>query len=104
MINWGVLGLGNMGRQFINCFINSIPEVNLVGVASKSNSKLDYLISSDTDDYIKKAIFLAQDKDKLKQLKEKLFDEILSTPLFDSKKFTKNFEQSMLDVVDMQNL
>ena len=45
MINWGVLGLGNMGRQFINCFINSIPEVNLVGVASKSNSKLDYLKS-----------------------------------------------------------
>jgi len=68
------------------------------------NSKLDYLISSDTDDYIKKAVFLAQDKDKLKQLKEKLFDEILSTPLFDNKKFTKNFEQSMLDVVDKQNL
>ena len=34
------------------------------------NSKIDYLISSDIDDYIKKAVFLAQDKDKLKSIKK----------------------------------
>ena len=68
------------------------------------NSKLDYLISSDTDDYIKKAVFLAQDKDKLKNIKKELSEKISSSTLFDNKKFTKNFEQSMLDVVDKQNL
>jgi len=36
------------------------------------NSKIDYLISSDIDDYIKKAVFLAQDKDKLKSIKKEL--------------------------------
>lgn len=43
MINWGVLGLGNMGRQFINCFLNKFSEVNLLGVASKSNSDVSNL-------------------------------------------------------------
>ena len=68
------------------------------------NSKLDYLISSDTDDYIKKAVFLAQDKDKLKNIKKELSEKISSSTLFDNKKFTKNFEQSMLDVVDRSKL
>ncbi len=43
MINWGVLGLGNMGRQFINCFVKSTSQINLNGAASKSKTKLDLL-------------------------------------------------------------
>lgn len=43
MINWGVLGLGNMGRQFVSCFESPISEINLLGVASKSKSKLNNL-------------------------------------------------------------
>ena len=43
MINWGVLGLGNMGRQFISCFVKSSSQINLNGVASKSKIKLDLL-------------------------------------------------------------
>jgi len=68
------------------------------------NSKIDYLISSDIDDYIKKAVFLAQDKDKLKSIKKELSEKISSSPLFDNKKFVKNFEQSMLDIIDRDKL
>ena len=68
------------------------------------NSKIDYLISSDIDDYIKKAVFLAQDKDKLKSIKKELSEKISFSPLFNNKKFVKNFEQSMLDVIDSDKL
>ena len=68
------------------------------------NSKIDYLISSDIDDYIKKAVFLAQDKDKLKSIKKELSEKISFSPLFNNKKFVKNFEQSMLDIIDRDKL
>ncbi|MDC1014666.1 hypothetical protein OAQ64_02995 [Candidatus Pelagibacter sp.] len=68
------------------------------------NSKIDYLISSDIDDYIKKAVFLAHNKDKLENIKKELSEKISPSPLFDNKKFAKNFEQSMLDVIDKENL
>jgi len=39
MINWGIIGLGNIGRKFFECFDFSNTEINLAGYASKSNSK-----------------------------------------------------------------
>ena len=39
MLNWGLLGLGNMGSKFISCFKNVDPEIRLEGFASKSNLK-----------------------------------------------------------------
>tara|TARA_B110001452_G_scaffold264601_1_gene267857 strand:+ start:1064 stop:2029 length:966 start_codon:yes stop_codon:yes gene_type:complete len=44
MINWGILGMGNIGRKFFECFNHLSPEINLVGYASKSNSKKNSLI------------------------------------------------------------
>jgi predicted dehydrogenase len=43
MINWGILGLGNMGKEFINCFAHPFQKINIIGVASKSNSKISNL-------------------------------------------------------------
>ena len=45
MINWGIIGLGNIGRKFFECFDFSNTEINLAGYASKSNSKKNSLIS-----------------------------------------------------------
>ena len=45
MINWGIIGLGNIGRKFLECFDFSNTEINLAGYASKSNSKKNSLIS-----------------------------------------------------------
>ena len=40
MINWGIIGFGNMGRQYENCFRKESSIFNLVGIASKSKKKI----------------------------------------------------------------
>ena len=40
MINWGIVGLGNMGNKFAHS-IEEVKNSKLVGVASKSNHRLD---------------------------------------------------------------
>ncbi len=39
MINWGIIGYGRMGKQFLQCFNNSKKNCKIVGIASKSNTK-----------------------------------------------------------------
>ncbi len=39
MINWGIIGYGRMGKQFLQCFNNSKKNYKIVGIASKSNPK-----------------------------------------------------------------
>ena len=36
MINWGIIGFGNMGKQYANCFRKKSSTFNLIGIASKS--------------------------------------------------------------------
>ncbi len=36
MINWGIIGFGNMGKQFLDCFNYYNSEISLVSIASKS--------------------------------------------------------------------
>ena len=62
------------------------------------NSKLDYLVSSNTEDYIKKAIFLSKNTKKLIELRKQLYDTALSTPLFDTQQFAKDFSKSLLNI------
>ena len=62
------------------------------------NSGLDYFIAKDKNDYIEKALNLAENKDQLKTYRKKIYDNILSTPLFDSKKFTENFQNLLLSL------
>jgi|TARA_B110000037_G_scaffold139196_1_gene157434 predicted O-linked N-acetylglucosamine transferase (SPINDLY family) len=63
-----------------------------------SNSKLDYLIASNIDEYIQKAINLSDNKKKLIELRKQLYDRVLSTPLFDTQRFSKNFNNLLLDI------
>ena len=60
------------------------------------NTKLDGLIADDLNDYISKAVNLAKDIDKLVKLREYLYQSVLSSPLFDTKKFSKNFNDILL--------
>lgn len=39
MINWGIIGYGRMGKQFLQCFNNSKKNYKILGIASKSNPK-----------------------------------------------------------------
>ncbi len=41
MVNWGIIGFGRMGGQYLNCFLNKSSNFNLVGIASRSKKKLN---------------------------------------------------------------
>ena len=64
------------------------------------NTKIDYLIASNTKEYIQKVIFLSQNRKKLNEMRKKLYDEVLSTPLFDTKSFAKDFGDCLLKVLN----
>ena len=64
------------------------------------NTNIDYLIASNTKEYIQKAIHLSQNKKKLNEMRRELYDEVLSTPLFDTKSFAKDFGDCLLKVLN----
>jgi protein O-GlcNAc transferase len=63
------------------------------------NTKINYLISSNTKEYIYKAILLSQNKKKLIEIRKELYDQVLSTPLFDTKSFAKDFSDCLLKIL-----
>ena len=50
------------------------------------------------NDYIEKAVTLTNNIDKLKFEREKLFNNVLDTPLFDSKNFAQDLENKLLQI------
>ena len=62
------------------------------------NSNNNFLIAKDIDEYIKKAILLSKDIEKLKTIRKNLYDNVLSTDIFDTQKFTKNFTEILLTI------
>ena len=44
------------------------------------------------------ALNLAENKDQLTSYRKNIYDNILKTPLFDSKKFTENFQNLILSL------
>jgi predicted O-linked N-acetylglucosamine transferase (SPINDLY family) len=69
------------------------------GVSIIKNSGIDFLIAKDQNDYVSKAIFLAKNKDKLIEIRNDIFENVLKTPLFNISKFTKNFEKLIEECV-----
>jgi len=61
------------------------------------NSNLKDLIAKNKDDYISKVVSLANDLEKLKKIRKFIFDDVLKTNTFDTKKFAANFWKSILD-------
>ncbi|MDC0532445.1 hypothetical protein OAO03_04560 [Candidatus Pelagibacter ubique] len=64
------------------------------------NTKIDYLIASNTKEYIQKVIFLFQNQKKLNEIRKVLYDQVLSTPLFDTKSFAKDFGNCLLKILN----
>ncbi len=60
------------------------------GESINKNLKLDYLIARSQDDYVYKAKEIINSS-KLIQIRKQIFDNVLSSPLFDTKKFSKDF-------------
>jgi len=65
-----------------------------VAASLLTNINLPELIASSQEDYERLAIELAAQPDTLKALREKLADNRLTTPLFDTLRFTRNLEQA----------
>ena len=61
------------------------------GESINRNIGLDYLIANNEKDYIAKAIQLSNDQEFLKITREKVFNNALSSPLFDTEIFAKEF-------------
>lgn len=67
------------------------------------NSKQDFLIANNKNEYISKAIFLARNLIQLNSIRKDLYENILDTDLFNTVKFSKNFNDSLLKIVDPKN-
>ena len=60
---------------------------------------LDELIVKNNTEYEEKALFIAKNKNYLKELKYRLNQNKLKSPLFDSEKFTRNIEKLYLKLI-----
>ena len=65
------------------------------GSSINKNLNLKSLIADNKNDYIEKAVTLAQNHDKLHELRKNLFENALKTPLYDQKKFSDEFFSSL---------
>ena len=66
--------------------------VSRMGVTIMTNAGLPELIAQNIDDYIKIAADLANDRDKLKKLRDGLRDKVAASPVMDQKRFARNME------------
>ena len=64
------------------------------------NSGLDFLLSNNLEDYISKAIYLSNNIDFLKDLRKRIFETIHTTPLFNSKNFSENFGNALINLYE----
>ena len=68
------------------------------GESILKNGNLEFLISKNKIDYIEKVLLYTKNPDKLDNLRLNIYKNILNTPLFDAKKFTRDFENKLLEV------
>ena len=68
------------------------------GESININLELKEFIADNYDDYFKKALSF-QDKDKLQYLRKILRDKVLNSALFDTKRFTKNFSDTLYNLI-----
>ena len=69
------------------------------GESILKNAKIDNLIATNNEDYINKAVFYANNIDKLEDVRKKLFEEIEKSTLFDTKEFSVDFCKALNDMI-----
>lgn len=70
------------------------------GESINKNLNLEYLIAKDEEEYISKAINLSNNTKKFFELRKFIYVEALKSPLFDQKKFSKNFFKTLEEIVN----
>ena len=66
-----------------------------IGTSINKNLGMEDWIANNEKDYISKAISKASDLEKLLQIKKKLRNKFLKSPLSNTKQFAKNFENCL---------
>lgn len=65
------------------------------GVGILMNAGLEDWIAKDADDYVARAVSHASNVERLSDLRQKLRQQVLTSPLFDATRFARNFEAAM---------
>ena len=68
------------------------------GESILKNANLDNLISHNKSDYLGAALYYSNNPEKLNDLRKLIHTNILTTSLFDSKRFSNDFQNVLLDV------
>ena len=64
------------------------------------NGNVKNFIASDQEDYIKKAIYFGNNLDKLDEERDQIFNNILNSSLFNSKKFSFDLQKKLMKIYD----
>jgi len=89
---WGGLPVvTKKGAQFAAC----------VAASLLSAINLPELITESEADYERLIVELATHPDKLAHIKNKLLDNRTKAPLFDTKRYTRNFERGLMHAYDL---
>ena len=68
------------------------------GESIVKNGNLDYFLAENEEKYVEKAVYLANNVEELKSIRKKLFNNVLKTPLYDSKRFADGLTNELLKV------
>ena len=61
---------------------------------------MEFLIAKNNSEYISKAVELSNNLDKYLELRKQVYEKSLKSPLFDSENYSKNFFQSLEDIIN----
>ena len=62
------------------------------------NLGINDLISENKEDYVSKAVKLAHNKDRLRKMRKKIYENLPKTSLFNTKEFSKYFGETLLRI------
>jgi len=68
------------------------------GESINKNLNLEYLIAENEEDYVSKAVNLSSDIKKYMSLRKSIYLNAIESPLFNRKKFTENFFNSLKEI------
>lgn len=98
------------GMSTVDCTCMGVPVVTLVGDAFHNRLTysylknleipLDELIATDVEEYIDKAVLLAADQQRLRDLKKELSSAVKKSTYYDSQKFTRQLESAYISIWD----
>ena len=69
------------------------------GESINKNLNMEQLIAKDENEYVSKAVDLSNDKDKFINLRKSIFLNAIKSPLFNGKKFSENFFNSLKEII-----